>query len=379
MGNKHVLITGGAGFVGSHLCDALINLGYDVTIYDNLLPQVHGNDILDRDGWPTYLNKKAHKINADLLSPEAFKKALEGITHLVHFQSFVGVGQSMTNIVDYTKNNVLSTALMLEVLAKEKHAIERMLLASSMSIYGEGEYFSKKRNRLIFPQARELSQLREKKWEIYDGEEVLTPVPTTEEKPLQPTSVYAINKRDQEEMFLVLGKALGIPTIALRFFNIYGSRQALSNPYTGVAAIFISRLMNDLPPIIFEDGKQKRDFVHVSDIVSASVSALESNKQIWDVFNVGSGEPIEVYEMAILLAKCLKKDILPQILGQYRTGDIRNCFADIQKIKKTFGYSPKKNLQEGMLELIEWVKQCPKPQIKTEESMSELRQNKLII
>lgn len=376
---KHVLITGGAGFVGSHLTDTLIERGFDVTIYDNLTPQVHEHDLIDRTGWPTYLNKHAKKIKGDISSLEGFENALKGITHLVHLATSVGVGQSLTNIVDYTENNVLSTAKLLQVLMKKKHTIERMMVASSMSIYGEGEYFSKKKGSTTAPSLRSMDQLKKKQWELYEDGEILTPVPTTEEKPLKPASVYAIHKRDQEEMCLVVGKSLGIPTVALRLFNIYGSRQALSNPYTGVAAIFISRLINDLPPLIFEDGKQMRDFVHVSDVTNAFATVLESNKVLWDTFNVGSGQAIHVHEIALMLARCLNKNIEPEILNSHRFGDIRHCFANISKIQQVFGFEPRKNFQDGMMELIDWVIQSPKPIVKTEESMSQLKQHKLII
>ncbi len=304
---------------------------------------------------------------------------MEGITHLVHLAASVGVGQSMSNIVDYTRNNTLAAAHILEVISKGKHTLERISVASSMSIYGEGEYYSKKKDCSIAPQPRNIELLKEKKWELYDGDEELTPIPTREQKPLMPSSIYAINKRDHEEMFLVMGKAFNIPTIALRLFNTYGSRQALTNPYTGVAAIFISRLINDLPPLVFEDGKQMRDFVHVSDVTNAFSCILESKEKMWDIFNVGSGEKIRIDEIAELLTKILKKNIKPEILQSYRMGDIRHCFADISKIEEMLGYKPKVSIQEGMAELVEWVKNSPKPLVRTAESMSQLNQNKLII
>lgn len=379
MAKKHALITGGAGFVGSHLTDALIERGFEVTIYDNLLPQVHSSDVVDSEGWPSYLNKHAKKIKADLLSKEAFEKALQGVTHLVHLAASVGVGQSMSNIVDYTSNNVMTAALILEVLQKGRHSIERIAVASSMSIYGEGEYFSKKKNTVVAPPLRTIQQLKEKRWELYQDGEELVPIPTTEQKPIMPASIYAINKRDHEEMFLTIGRSLDIPTIALRLFNIYGSRQALSNPYTGVAAIFISRLINNLRPLVFEDGKQTRDFVHVSDVAQAFTTILESDKRLWDVFNVGSGQLITVEEIAVKLAEVLGKKIEPEILNSYRMGDIRHCFADISKIQRVFGFTPKCDFREGMQELIEWVKKCPLPVVKTDESFSQLKENKLIL
>ncbi|HLB52561.1 MAG TPA: NAD-dependent epimerase/dehydratase family protein [Chlamydiales bacterium] len=379
MNNKHALITGGAGFIGSHLADKLIERGFDVTILDNLLPQVHQDDVKDARDWPDYLNPKARKIKADILSPNVFEKALEGVTHLVHLAASVGVGQSMVHIVDYTRNNTLAAAVILETLAKGKHTIERMAVASSMSIYGEGAYFSSKNNCIIAPPPREMDQVQEKKWEVCKDGETLISIPTHESKSLMPASIYAINKRDHEEMFLVMGKALHIPTVALRIFNTYGSNQSPSNPYTGVVAIFISRLLNDLPPLIFEDGKQMRDFVHVNDVAQAFSTVLECDQKLWDVFNVGSGKQISIYAIAKLLAKILNKKIEPEILNHYRMGDIRHCFADITKMEQVFGFRPKIDLEEGMTELVKWVKKCPKPIDRMQENISELKQKKLII
>lgn len=378
MKKKHFLITGGAGFVGSHLTDMLIEKGFDVTVYDCLLPQVHGNHPLDENGWPKYLNKKAHRIKGDITSGNSFEEALKGATHLVHLAASVGVGQSMQNIVEYTNNNSASAAFILETLAKKRHNVERMVVASSMSVYGEGEYYSKIKETSVFPYPRGFKKLARKKWELYDKGEILVPVATTEKKPLKPASIYAINKRDHEEMFLVVGQALDIPTVALRLFNIYGPRQALSNPYTGVMAIFISRLLNDLPPRIFEDGLQRRDFIHVSDVAKAFTTVLLAENRIWDVFNVGSGTSITVYEIAKLLAQLLHKNIEPEILESYRIGDIRHCFADIHKIINEFGFKPEKDFKQGMLELIEWVKTCPLPVDFTEKSLTELKQSKLL-
>jgi dTDP-L-rhamnose 4-epimerase len=228
-------------------------------------------------------------------------------------------------------------------------------VASSMSIYGEGAYRVPSTGALVAPQLRSHQQLAERQWELMLDGERLTPVETTEEKLLKPASIYAINKRDHEEMFLAVGRALQIPTVALRLFNTYGSRQSLSNPYTGVAAIFIARLLNDQPPLVFEDGNQQRDFVHVHDVANAFLMALESDETLWDVFNVGSGTPITVTEIALTLARRLDKDIEPELLGRYRIGDIRHCFPDVSKIERTLGFTPRRNFDEGMQELVAWV------------------------
>jgi dTDP-L-rhamnose 4-epimerase len=336
--DRHVLITGGAGFIGSHLADRLLSRGHAVTVLDCLLPQVHADGESDAEGWPSYLNRKARRIRGDLLDDGVFESSLDGVTDIAHLAASVGVGQSMTNIVDYTRNNVMAAAIVLEVLARMprnadgKHPIRRMVVASSMSIYGEGAYLNRQ-DEPVAPQLRSHAQLARRLWNPVQDGKPLVPVPTTEEKPLQPNSIYAINKRDHEEMFLAVGRALGIPTAALRLFNVYGSRQALSNPYTGVAAIFVSRLLNDQRPLVFEDGEQRRDFVHVSDVADAFGGFLESDQPIWDVFNVGSGRSVTVNEIARTLARLLHKNIAPEILQKSRVGDVRHCFSDVSKFR----------------------------------------------
>ncbi|MCC6828156.1 MAG: NAD-dependent epimerase/dehydratase family protein [Novosphingobium sp.] len=378
MAKKHVLVTGGAGFIGSHLVDDLLGRGFEVTVLDALLPQVHADGELDEHGWPTYLNPAARRIKGNLLDDGVFEAALDGVTHLAHLAASVGVGQSMTNIVDYTRNNVMTSAIMLEVLSKCPHTVERIAVASSMSIYGEGEYRDADGKR-VAASLRTREQLQDKAWELENAGGALEPIPTSETKLLEPASIYAVNKRDHEEMFLAVGRALDIPTVALRLFNAYGSRQALSNPYTGVAAIFISRLLNDQPPLVFEDGEQKRDFVHVGDVANAFATVLESDKRVWDVFNVGSGNAITVNEIARTLARLLHKNIAPNVLEEYRIGDIRHCFADISKLRQVFDIAPPRDFEGGMQELIDWVRVAKKPVDKTEASLSELRSSKLVV
>jgi len=376
---KHALVTGGAGFIGSHLVDTLLARGYEVTVLDNLSPQVHGDAELDDEGWPVYLDRRARRIKGDLLDEELFATSIVGVTHLAHLAASVGVGQSMTNIVDYTRNNVMTAAVMLEVLSRKPHTIERIAVASSMSIYGEGAYGRPSGSSPVFPQLRTHEQLAQRRWELVEAGETLMPLPTAEDKLLQPASIYAVNKRDHEEMFLSVGRALGIPTLALRLFNAYGSRQALSNPYTGVAAIFISRLLNDQPPLIFEDGEQRRDFVHVQDVADAFATVLDSDQRVWDAFNVGSGKPITVREMAHLLARLLHKNIAPEIMHKYRVGDIRHCFADIGKIKRVFGFEPRRSFEAGMAELIKWVATARAPVNRSQQSLAELQKSGLVV
>ncbi|MBV8373718.1 MAG: NAD-dependent epimerase/dehydratase family protein [Candidatus Eremiobacteraeota bacterium] len=376
---KHVLVTGGAGFIGSHLVDLLLARGYDVTVLDSLLPQVHADAERDAGGWPAYLDPRAHRIQGDLLDDGVFEASLAGITHLVHLAASVGVGQSMTNIVDYSRNNVMTAATMLEVLSQRPHTVRRMVVASSMSIYGEGAYRVPTTGATVAPMLRSHDQLAARRWELtHEGEE-LEPVATTEEKLLKPASIYAINKRDHEEMFIAVGLALQIPTVALRLFNAYGSRQALSNPYTGVAAIFISRLLNDQPPLIFEDGLQQRDFVHVGDVASAFLTVLDSDREVWDYFNVGSGKPVTVAAIADTLARMLGKNIEPEVLGKYRVGDIRHCFPDISKIERVFGFKPERSFDDGMQELISWVQAAKAPIDRSRKTLAELEKQKLLV
>lgn len=377
--DKHILITGGAGFIGSHLVDAMLARGYRVTVLDSLSPQVHGDAEMDADGWPVYLDARARRIKGDLLEDGVFEATLNGVTHLAHLAASVGVGQSMTNIVDYTRNNVMAAAVMLETLSQRPHTVERIAVASSMSIYGEGDYVRPSTGAHVTTDIRPHAQLEARHWDLMVDGEPLEPCPTPEEKLLQPNSIYAVNKRDHEEMFLSVGRALRIPTVALRLFNAYGSRQALSNPYTGVAAIFISRLMNDQPPLVFEDGRQMRDFVHVQDVAEAFATVLDDDREIWDVFNVGSGAPVSINEIAGVLARLLGKNIAPEVLNRYRVGDIRHCFGDISKIERTFGFTPRRSMDEGMEELISWVSHTRAPIDRSAESLEQLSRGRLVV
>ena len=350
MTSKKVLVTGGAGFIGSHLVDALLAHGYSVRVLDALVPQVHKGE------GPAHLDPRAEFMPGDICDTRLLAQALAGVDVVCHQAAEVGVGQSMYEPVRYMRANTLGTTMLLEEISKNRKSIRKIVVASSMSIYGEGEYACAKCGR-VAPRLRTPEQLHAKEWEIQcpacNGG--LTPVLTTETKPLFPTSVYAISKQDQEQLCLVMGRAYGIPTVALRYFNVYGTRQALSNPYTGLCAIFSSRLLNDKTPLIFEDGQQSRDFVHVSDIVQANLLAIERSEADYEALNIGTGIATTVNEMAQLLADGLGKNISGEITGQYREGDIRHCVADISKAKTLLGYSPKTDLRNGLRELLAWV------------------------
>jgi dTDP-L-rhamnose 4-epimerase len=345
---KKVLITGGAGFIGSHLADELIANGYEVRALDNLSEQVHGHNA----SRPDYLNTEVELIIGDVRDKHAVKAALEGVDAVFHFAAMVGVGQSMYQITDYTDVNNVGTAVLLEALIE--HPVSKLVVASSMSIYGEGLYKNPAGN-LIHECERTLRDLKNQRWDIHDMTGDYTPVPTPEHKKPNLSSVYALSKYDQERLCLIAGRAYNIPTTALRFFNVYGTRQALSNPYTGVLAIFASRLLNDNSPLIFEDGMQKRDFVHVKDVAKACRLALETPDADGEVINVGSGNQYTIVEIAEALGRVMGKPIPPELTGKYRVGDIRHCFADLTKARLLLGYEPKVRFEDGLKELADWL------------------------
>jgi dTDP-L-rhamnose 4-epimerase len=362
-----ILVTGGAGFIGSHLVDALVAEGQTVRVLDSLDPQVHGAGA----GWPSYAQPKAEYVRGDVRDAEVVRRALAGVEVVIHDAAAVGVAQSMYEIVSYVSANSLGAAVLLQEIVARKAAIKRLVVASSMSIYGEGAYLDSE-GRVASPSLRPDAQLEKRQWELVDSAgRALRPIGTPETKPLQPTSVYAVSKRDHEELFLAVGNAYGIPTVALRYFNVYGSRQALSNPYTGVAAIFSSRLLNGNRPLVTEDGEQSRDFVHVSDIVRANLAALRCEAGGGRVCNVGSGRPTTIRRVAELLAERLEVRIAPDITGKFRAGDIRHCFADPGHAKRVLGFEVKVRLEDGIDEVIEFAR-AQKPRDGAERAQREL-------
>ncbi len=347
---KCVLITGGAGFIGSHLADELLRHGYKVRALDNLLPQVHGSNAAR----PAYLHPDVELVVGDVRDPAKVRAALKGVDAVYHFAALVGVGQSMYQINEYTDVNNRGTAVLLEALVETP--VERLVVASSMSLYGEGLYRAPD-GRLVQGQERSVEQLKRHDWEARDANgDALSPLPTPESKTPCLSSVYALSKYDQERLCLITGRAYKIPTVAMRFFNVFGTRQALSNPYTGVLAIFASRFLNNRAPMIFEDGCQRRDFVSVYDIALACRLAMETPGAAGHVFNVGSGRPYAIAEVAERMAGALNcEHLAPEITKQYRAGDIRHCFADISHARQILGYEPRVTLEDGMKELAEWL------------------------
>lgn len=383
MPGLHILVTGGAGFIGSHIVDLLLEKGHRVRVLDNLAPQVHGNI---GNTPPKYLNPEAEFIHGDVCDPDTVRRALDGIDVVYHKAAAVGVGQSMYEILDFCNTNVLGTANLLEIIIGEfRDQIQRIIVASSMSIYGEGRYMDPETGCFVIPAERTGEQMAAGQWELYvPGTQRFTvPAPCDENKLVNPTSIYAINKRDQEEMVLITGRAYRIPAVALRYFNVYGPRQALSNPYTGVAAIFCGCYLNENPPTIFEDGKQSRDFVHVHDIARANLMALEKDEAVGQAINIGTGTSTPILEVDRLLRENLcgnragDSSIQPKITGRFRTGDIRHCYADITRARELLGYEPSIAYRDGVPGLIEWVR-TQKSVDRTGSAIDELQKRELV-
>ncbi|HKD33063.1 MAG TPA: NAD-dependent epimerase/dehydratase family protein [Gaiellaceae bacterium] len=346
---ERVLITGGAGFIGSHLADELLRAGYSVRALDLLVQQVHGNSGSQR---PDYLDAEIELIPGDVRNAEVVRGALESADAVIHLAARVGVGQSMYEQAEYAGANTLGTTVLLDAL--HEHPVRKLVVASSMSVYGEGAY------EPVPAAERTREQLERRDWEPRGahGEE-LTPVPTAETKEPALASVYALTKFDQERLCLLYGASYDIPTVALRLFNVYGPRQALSNPYTGALAIFASRLLNDRPPVVYEDGNQRRDFVHVADVARAFLRALEDDGADGRAVNVASGDGVSILELAQALARVLGKDIAPELPGTYRAGDIRHCFADVTLARELLGFEARADRDEALAELAQWLETQP--------------------
>jgi dTDP-L-rhamnose 4-epimerase len=363
---ERVLITGGAGFIGSHLADDLLEAGYHVRVLDSLVDQVH------EGGRPDYLHADVELMQGDVRDREALDPALDGVSAVVHLAARVGVGQSMYEIAEYVDANAGGTAVLLEALLDRE--LSRVVVASSMSVYGEGLYVDANDHPVV-DAARTRAQLERGEWEPGEG---LRPVATPEWKRPSLASVYALTKYDQERLCLIWGESYGVPTTALRFFNVYGPRQALSNPYTGVLAIFASRLLNGQPPLVFEDGEQRRDFVCVRDVARSIRLTLESRDTAGGVLNVGSGQSVTVKEIGALLASALSVDIEPVLTGKARAGDIRHCFADISSAREQLGFEAQVSLEAGIAELVEWLA-GQQPDDRVEQARAELERRGLTL
>ena len=373
--SARALVTGGAGFIGSHLVDALLRDGYEVTVFDSLVPQVHG-DGKDR---PAYLAADAELVVGDVRDADALAEVVARADVVLHQAAAVGVGQSMYDIAEYVSVNAGGTATLCEVLARGGHDVRKVLVASSMSNYGEGRYECAAHG-LRSPRPRPVAQLEQRRWELLceDCGADLRPVPTDEDKPLRPTSVYATTKRDQEELVLNVCGAYDIPAVAFRYFNVYGPRQALSNPYTGVAAIFSSRILNGESPMIFEDGEQSRDFTHVSEIVQANLLALGTSAADGEVLNVGTGRATTMLQLVDLLREELgRPEVEAEIIARFREGDIRHCYADITRIRELLGFAPAVALEDGVADLAAWARDEEPTDLVT-KALAELHDRRLV-
>jgi len=366
-----ILVTGGAGFIGSHLVDILNSENHEVIVFDNLESQVH------RDTYkaPEYLPHNVKFIQGDVRDTKILDKAMENVDIIIHLAAMVGVGQSMYEIKKYMGVNELGTAKILDILVNSEHHVKKFILASSMSIYGEGAYICKECGQ-FFPKSRTQDQLRKKIWGISCPRcgKLAQPIPTSENSPLNCSSIYALTKYSQEKMALLLGKTYGINTTSLRIFNTYGSRQSLYNPYTGVCSIFLTHLLNGTPPIIYEDGNQKRDFIHVNDVCQAILLSMKNKKSTNEIFNVGTGNPLSIGKIAEFLSQKINPKIEQKIINKLRPGDIRHCYADISKIKNVLDFKPIYSFEKGIKELIDWVKTQKKlPKDNTERAHEELK------
>ena len=376
MSIRHVLVTGGAGYIGSHLVDALVGRDYQVTVLDNLEPQVHRSGV-----WPSYANAKAVYVRGDVRDRAAFEPLVLASDAVVHFAAAVSVGQSMYQVDRYVDVNTHGTALLLDILVNTKHHVEKVIVASSIGVYGEGAYRCRTHGA-VAPTIRPEAQLAARDWEQRCPvcQAHVESVPTPEDKPLYRDNIYSMTKYHQEEMVLLIGKTYGIPAVAPRFFNVYGPRQSLSNPYAGVAAIWLSRLLNGKQPVVFEDGGQLRDFVSIHDVVDCLTLMLETSGADYLPVNVGSGETTTILEIARLLNRRLGTSIEPQVTQTGRTFDIRHNTADISRARTTLGYAPRVALDDGFAELIEWSKMTPDGAVDLfDAALDELKDKGLLV
>jgi dTDP-L-rhamnose 4-epimerase len=373
---KNILITGGAGFIGSRLCEKLFDKGYNITIMDNLSPQIHG------EGECLLLRKIKEKctfIKGDVRNKEDWKKALKEQEVIVHLAAETGTAQSMYEAVKYNDVNIMGTAHMLELLTTTKHKVKKMLIASSRAIYGEGKYLCSIHG-VTYPSQRNESDMQKGefnlKCDVCNSE--LQLVATDERSKIHPSSIYGITKQQQEQMVMLMGDSLDIASVALRFQNVYGPGQSLLNPYTGILSIFSTRILNGNDLDIYEDGFESRDFVYIDDVVDATILAIEKEEANGQVFNVGSGVATNVKEVAECLSNHYNSDAHILISSNYRLGDIRHNYADLTKIKDILGFSPRYDFQEGIHEFVKWVKKQGLMEDKYYISVKELKDRGLM-
>lgn len=373
---KNILITGGAGFIGSRLCEKLFDKGYNITVLDNLSAQVHGND---ESALFEKIKDKCTFIKGDVCNKEIWPVALKGQDILIHLAAETGTGQSMYELSKYNNVNIMGTTNMLDCLAKDNHSIKKIIIASSRAIYGEGKYICSVHGPTYPLERSELLMQKgdfDLKCIICDID--LQLVGTDEKSKINPLSIYAVNKYCQEMMVMLMGKTLNIPTVSLRYQNVYGPGQSLSNPYTGIISIFSTRLLNGNNLDIYEDGLESRDFVFIDDAVDATILCMQSANADGEIFNIGTGKNITVIEVAESLIRLLDSQGKTSTVGKYRLGDVRHNYADITKIHKILGYSPKYSFQDGLAEFVKWVQNQKIVEDNYEESIKELKDKGLI-
>jgi len=373
---KNILITGGAGFIGSRLCERLYEKDYNITVLDNLSPQIHESN---ESNLYRKIKGKCTFIKGDVRNKDDWKKALKGQEVVVHLASETGTGQSMYEIEKYNDVNIVGTTNMLELLSTSSHTIKKIILSSSRSVYGEGKYKSK--NQIIqYPKSRKINDLEKGIFNLlceHTNEEMMA-MPTDEESLINPKSIYALTKYAQEKMILLISQSLSINHVILRYQNVFGPGQSLSNPYTGILSIFSTRILNGNDLDIYEDGLESRDFVYIDDVIDATILGIENERANGETFNVGSGVATTVKEVAESLKNYYNSDINIDISGKFRLGDIRHNYADLSKAESLLGYKPKYDFQEGMLEFVKWVKKQEIKEDKYEKSILELKKKGLI-
>jgi dTDP-L-rhamnose 4-epimerase len=376
---KNILITGGAGFIGSNLALELIEKGYKVTVLDNLSPQIHGENAEKNSFLFSKIKNRVTFIKGCVTSKEDWKKALLDQDAIVHLAAETGTGQSMYEIEKYTTVNIGGTATMLDLLANNPHKVKKVVIASSRSIYGEGKYWSDELNAAVYPKHRTDDFMMKGNFEVkYSG--LIKPlqlVGTDEESKIHPSSVYGITKQNQEQMIMTVCPTIGIAPVAFRYQNVYGPGQSLSNPYTGILSIFSTLIKNGKDINIFEDGKESRDFVFIEDVVAATILGLEKEAANDEVFNVGTGEATDVITVANELIKNYGSNTKVNITGNYRLGDIRHNYADLTKIKSRLGFTPKYNFETGIKKFTDWVLTQEVEESRYEESIAEMKEKGL--
>ena len=374
---KNILISGGAGFIGSNLTKKLVSKGYNITILDNLSKQIHGKD--QKSELYNSIKEISTFILGDVCNEEDWKKSLKGQDAVIHLAAETGTGQSMYEISRYNDVNILGTSHLLDFLANNKNSVKKLIIASSRSIYGEGKYKCENHG-VVYPNDRIVSNMMKGKFDLFCdacGSE-LNLMPTDENSKIHPSSIYGITKQQQEQMTLLMGRSLGIPAVALRYQNVYGPGQSLSNPYTGILSIFSTRMLNGNDIDIYEDGEESRDFVFIDDVVEATILALEKEEANHQIFNVGSGETTSVSQVANSLKKLYDSNVNISIGGSFRLGDIRHNYADLNKIKNLLGFTAKFDFQTGISRFADWVKTQEVKEDKYEQSLNELKNKGLI-